>query len=417
MNKKVTILLILTIILAAFTSCDAIDIFTGEKTPNKEWDLIEESANGTVVNLYITEQDEKMKSWFSNEFSKLLLEKHDIKLSIKMLEFDSVVETIDNEILNEVENGQIDILVLKDNEFSILKSKSYLYEKITENLPNLSEFMNQLDIEVSSEHGNPLDGYAVAFGKSQYVLMFDEDELETHPKNTDELLTFVKENKKTFTYPNPTKEDVGGKFIRTIIYEIIGKDRVMELINADNITEEELYEMIRPAIDYLVELDKYILKDENEYFDKMEDIDEMFYNGDLLFSMSEDFTNAETGINEEIYPPGARSFVFDSGTVGDSLYLSIPVRSSNKSGSLVLINEILSIDMQLSKYAPKKWGNLPVLDLNLLSEVDAEKFSKVSVKRNTIRVEDLFNSRYPELPMNINLLINDIWDKYVNIEQ
>ena len=77
---------------------------------------------------------------------------------------------------------------------------------------------------------------------------------------SDELLSFVKENKNRFTYPDPTTEDIGGKFVRTIIYEVIGQDRVMELMKYENLTEEALYEMIKPAIDYLVELDKYILK-------------------------------------------------------------------------------------------------------------------------------------------------------------
>lgn len=416
MIKKITIFMMTIILSLSMASCKAKDILTGEEMPNKEWDLIENSANGSTVNLYITELDEEMKTWLSKQFSRRLLEEQNITLNIKMLEFSDILTTLKKDVLNEVTSGQLDLLILKDDGFSKLKAQGYLYEKITEKIPNATESINNLDLEINSEHGVPLDGFGITFTRNQFVLMFDEDELESFPLNKEELIKFIRENKNKFSYPNPTKDKTGSQFVRTLIYEIIDKDIIMKLLNPDLVISElELYNKLKPAFDYLIELDKFVLKNNGEYFTKITEIDELFTEGELFFSMSSDFTYAETAIDNGTYPDGARSFIFENGTIGDTKYLGIPLNASNKSGSLVVINEILSLDMQLSKYNPLNWGSLPVIDLNLLSKVDAEKFKKVSIKRNTLRVEELLSSRYPELPMNIKKMINKLWNEHVNL--
>ena len=58
-------------------SCQVADILTGEKTPDKDWDLIVESAENTTVNLYVTKADEEMRAWLSSKFYK-----HFAKLSL-----------------------------------------------------------------------------------------------------------------------------------------------------------------------------------------------------------------------------------------------------------------------------------------------------------------------------------------------
>jgi len=90
------------------------------------------------------------------------------------------------------------------------------------------------------------------------------------------------------------------------------------------------------------------------------------------------------------------------------------MNASNKTGAIVAINELLSIEMQLDKYIPSNWGSLPIFDLNLMSDSDAEKFEKASVKRNTVRVEELSLNRYSELPMTVIEMMNTLWDQNVN---
>lgn len=98
----------------------------------------------------------------------------------------------------------------------------------------------------------------------------------------------------------------------------------------------------------------------------------------------------------------------------DTIYFAVPMNAANKTGSIITIHEMLSVEMQLDKYAPSQWGHLPILETNLMSEMDADKFAKTSVKRNTVRVEELAANRYYELPQDVIDTINELWQQHVN---
>lgn len=413
MIKKIKTIFVIVCLVLTMVSCQTADILTGTTTPDKDWDLITESAKGTIVNLYTTDSDESMRAWLSSKFYKTLKEIYDIELNVKILSFEDIMYTLEMDALNEVKDGSIDLLIIRDDEFRRLKEKDFLYDQIADKMPNLEENINLLDLDVSTEHGQPLDNFGVAFSREQFVLVFDEDELEIYPTDTIELLEFVKENPNTFTYPNPKLDTIGSEFIRTVIFEIIGQED-MERLYTETIDETELKALIQPALDYLVSLDSYILKDEGHYFKSINKVNEHFVSGELYFSMTDDFAYTTDAIKDELYPDGGRSFIFTNGTLMDTNYLVVPMNASNKTGAIVAINELISLEMQLDKYIPSNWGSLPILDLNLMSDSDAEKFEKASVKRNTVRVEDLALNRYSELPVTVIEMINTLWDQDVN---
>lgn len=413
MFKSIKLWSLILCLMLGLVSCQTADIIIGNETPDKDWDLIVESGSNTTVNLYATEADEELRAWFSSKFYKHLMETYNITMNIKVLSFDDIVYTLEQDILNEVKDGGIDLLVLKDDEFRKLKEKNLLYPGIADKIPNMAENINVLDMDVSTEHGYPLDQYAVAFGREQMVLVFDEDVLENYPMNTEELMSFLEENPGRFTYPNPITDEVGGEFVRTVIYEIIGAEKIEMLITED-MTQEEIKTLIMPALDYLKALDDYLFKDDGKYFKHIEDVDQAFFAGDLYFTISSDFAYVTDAINNEYYPEGAKNFIFEEGTIMDTLYFAVPVNASNKTGSIISIHEMLSVDLQLDKYVPSNWGNLPILETNLMSEIDAEKFSKASVKRNTVRVEELAANRYYELPQHVIDIINVLWQQHLN---
>jgi len=413
MIKKITVFILTICLILGLSACQTADILTGAKTLDKDWDLIIESANGTVVNLYTTDPDEAMRAWLSSKLYKTLKESYSIELNVKILSFEDILYTLELDALSEVKNGSMDLLILRDDEFRQLKERNYLYDQIADKMPNLQENINMLDFDVSTEHGEPFDNFGVAFGREQFVLVFDEDELETFPINTNELLEFVKENPNTFSYPNPTTDNVGSEFFRTVVYEIVGEEN-LEMLYTESTDEASLRLMIQPALDYLNELDKYILKDDGLYFKSIDTMNEYFKTGELYFSMSDDFAYTVDAINDEVYPDGARSFMFEKGTIMDSIYLVVPMNAANKTGAIVSINELLSVNMQLDKYVPANWGQLPILDLNLMADSAAEKFGKASVKRNTVRVEELTLNRYSELPMTVIEMMNTLWNTDVN---
>jgi len=413
MIKKIVLWSCILCLIFGLYSCQATDILTGEETPDKEWDLIVESGSNTTVNLYVTEADEKMRAWLSSKYYNQLKTLYNIELNVKIMTQDDIISIVETELLNEVKDGVIDILILKDDEFRTFYDKGLLYSEISDKVLNFDDRLNKLTLDIKSEHGFPLESYAVPFGREQMVLTFDEDELETFPVSTEELMSFAKDNPQTFTYPNPMLDEVGGEFVRTVIYEIVGAENMEALFEAE-VAIETVEEIIMPGLNYLKELDQYLYKEEGAYLKGIEDVNYAFFNGDLYFSMSHDYSYITDAIKNEVYPDGARNFLFDQGTIMDTFYFAVPVNASNKTGAILAIHEMLSLDMQVDKYTPASWGNLPVLDTNLIGEADAEKFEKASLKRHSVRVEELATKRYHELPKDVILMINDLWEIHVN---
>lgn len=297
-------------LMMGLISCQTADIITGSETLDKDWDLIVDSGSGTTVNLYATEASDDMRHWMSSKFYKQMQQQYNITLQIKILSFEDIEYTLEQDVLNEIKDGAIDLLILKDDEFRRLKDKQLLYEGIADKIRNLEENINVLDLDVSTEHGEPLETFGVAFGREQFVLTFDEDVLESFPRDTNELMTFLKENPRRFTYPNPLTDEAGGEFVRTVIYEIIGEEALEQLFT-ESLSMTEIETLIMPALEYLKALDEYIYKDEGTYFKHIEDVDKAFLSGQLYFTMNSDFAYVNDAIDEEFYPEGAKNFILN----------------------------------------------------------------------------------------------------------
>ena len=84
-----------------------------------------------------------------------------------------------------------------------------------------------------------------------------------------------------------------------------------------------------------------------------------------------------SGIEEGIYTDTTQTFVFDNGTIGNTNYMGIAFNSPNKAGAMVVINAILSGEIQLTQYAQLK--ELPVVDQDKLSAEEKAAFDAVEL--------------------------------------
>lgn len=409
--KKIIMMLCL-LVFAFTTSCDTADILTGDKELNREWVLVEESAEDSNVRLYVTHADDKLRAWLNDYFAKKIKEDYNMTLELKIVEFDDLLTLLENERTEAISPGEVDLMLLQDDEFDILKSKGLLYEDIATKIPNNNDWLNIYDQEIATVQGSLIEDFALPFGRDQFVLVFDEDILEIYPRTTEELLRFVEANPFTFTYAVPTEDETGALFVRTVIYELVNEDD-MSMLYDPEITEEAVEAIVMPGIDYLKSLDEYVYKADGRYLTRQSDIDLLFQVGDVYFSMTQDFASIDKAIDEDIYPYGAVSFIFDGGTIGGINYLSIANNGFNKSGALLLINEMMSLEVQYQKYLPTNYGNLPIYDMNLVPQEILEQFQDASIKRGTLTAEALLMARYPELPIRVQDMINEIWLKHI----
>ncbi len=166
-------------------------------------------------------------------------------------------------------------------------------------------------------------------------------------------------------------------------------------------------------MDYLNELKPYLWREGETYPSTLAQLDNMYADGELFMTMNYAPFNVEANIQNKIFPATSKSFIFENGTMGDTHFLAVPFNAPNKAAALVVINHILSPEMQVTKYDPKVWGDLPVTDPNLLTDEQKERFDAVDIGESVIPQDELLQNRLPEMSAELVPLIQEIWTEEI----
>lgn len=402
MRKAALIFITLTLIIG-ITACGQ-QKAAQYNLSEKDWDVVLEEAKGTTVNFYGYGGDQKTNSWIDTYLSSELKEKYDITINRVGMNIDEILNKLLNEKQLNVNTGNIDVVWINGENFFTAKENNLLFGSFTHKLPNFNKYIDKSSVEVNYDFGFPVEGYEAPFGKSQFVMIYDSEKVNNIPVNHKELLQFAKNNPGKFTYPAPP-DFTGSAFIRNIIYDIVGYEQFMDM-EAD---EQIVREAIQPAIDYFVELKPYLWKEGNTYPSESGLLDNMYSDNEVVMTMSYNPNHVSNKIETGEFNETSRSFVFDKGTIGNTHFLAIPYNSENKSGALAVIDYILSVEAQASKYVPKTWGDLPVLDNSKLDDKEKALFDNINIGKGTVPQDVLLNNRLPEMPADLVPIIEKIW--------
>ena len=121
--------------------------------------------------------------------------------------------------------------------------------------------------------------------------------------------------------------------------------------------------------------------------------------------------DAAVGIENGKYPETAETFIFDKGTIGNTNFMAIAGNSENKAGAMVAINEMMSPEIQASRYETMKV--LPVVSYDKLSDEQQEAFHAVDLGKGVLPQEELLEKRLPEMPAELVPIIEEIWQEEV----
>ena len=356
-KKKIwfVVLLCFTLIAAGCTSNEN----TKENTPeenkqadvlDKEFEQILEAAKGTTVRFYGYGGNPKTNAWIDNYLTENVKKDYDIKVERVGMNIDEVLNIMLNEKQLKVEKGSVDVVWINGENFFTAKENDLLFGPYTEKLPNFNKYVDKEAPDVQYDFGYPVHGYELN-GKAQFVMIYDSKQIDKTPVDHKELLEFAKANPGKFTYPAPP-DFTGSAFVRNIISDIVGYEQFMDM-EAD---EEVVREAIAPAIEYFKELKPYLWKEGKTYPGESALLDNMYGDGEVWMTMSYN-PNSASGMIETGEFPESTTFVFDKGTIGNTHFLAIPHNAPNKEGALALINYILNVESQATKYNPATWGS------------------------------------------------------------
>jgi putative spermidine/putrescine transport system substrate-binding protein len=402
--KKITVVL-LSFVMIFISGCSVKNTTSSEP---KSFDEALTSAKGKTVTFYGWGGDPAVNKWIDGVLGKSLKEKYDITLKRVPMNVDEILNKLSNEKQADSKSGDIDVVWINGENFLTAKNNQLLYGPITDKIENYSKYINSEDFESNYDFGNKIDGFEVPYGKAQLVFIGDTAKVKTLPTSTEQLLALAKENKGKLTYPAPP-DFVGSAFVRNIIYDIVG----YEAINNAKNDKEEIYNVIKPALDYLNELEKYLWQEGKTYPKDNAALDKMYTDGQALITMNYTPMYAAQKIASKEFPETSQTFVFDKGNVGNTHYVAVPFNAPNKDAALVLINHIISAEMQITKYDMKNWGDLPVFDVNKLSSEEKTNLSKIDNGKGILTPEELLSKRKPEIQAEKVSIIEKLWEEKV----
>ena len=401
--RKLFALLLAFTLLFSFTGCGQEQSETQElDLSSAEWDEIAEAARGTTVTFYGWGGDENRNNWLNTTVADYVKEHYDIALEVVGMDINDILSKLSGEKQAGSETGSIDMIWINGENFYSAKDNGLLYGPFTGQLPNMEAYIDLEDPETLNDFCMPIEGYEAPYAKAQMVFFNDSAVTPEAPASAEELLEFCKKYPGKVTYP-ALPDFTGSAFVRNIIYELCGWEQFQNM-EADYDTVKAA---IEPALEYLRELNPYLWNEGKTFPESSTTVDAMFADGELVMDMSYGPFSVATGIAEGTYTDTTRTFVFDNGTIGNTNYMAIAFNSPNKAGAMVVINAILSAELQLTQY--EQLRELPVVSADKLSAEEQAAFDAVDLGEGVLSQAELLEHRLPEMPADLVPVIEEIW--------
>jgi putative spermidine/putrescine transport system substrate-binding protein len=348
MNSKLNNLRILTctllLLLAGcqFRKADAQPALTPSQLATISWADLEQRAHGTTVNFAMWAGDENRNRYFQERVAAELKQRFDITL--RVIPLGDTSEAV-NKLLTEkaggkTTGGSIDLIWINGENFRTAKQGQILWGPFAEHLPNIHYFDQQAR---GRDFGTNIDGYEAPWERAQFVIAYDSARTPAPPRSIEALRSWIRLHPGRFTYPAPP-DFTGSVFIRHVLIQSEGGADAFQSF------DEKLYQKAAArTIDYLNDIKPLLWRRGETYPSSPSEINRLFANGEIDFSMSYGPSFASEHIARGDFPPTTRTYIFDEGTIGNYSFLAIPFNATNVTGALVVINLLMSPEQELDQ--------------------------------------------------------------------
>lgn len=369
-----------------------------------DWDAVLEAARGQEVSWYGWGGSEPRNTWIETVLAPRLKERYDVTLNLVGMDINDILTQLSGEKQAGAAQSAVDFIWINGENFASAKANGYLWGPFTEYLPNFVDYCDADAADLAFDFGAPVDGYEAPYGKTQLCLWVDADVVADVPLDPDGFLEFCKCYAGMVTYPAPG-DFTGTAFISCLIAGVIGKDEFEKLSAMADATPDEVRAIVEPGLTYLRELNPYLWKGGATFPADSTVVRQMYADGELVLCMG--YGEPQSEVDNGQLPASTRSFVFETGTVGNTNFMAIADRAPHKAAALVAINEILSPEMQLDQY--RVLGNLTVLDLERLPKADRAAFEAVELGSAQLPLADKLAVRVAEAAGPVIPILEQLW--------
>lgn len=361
---------------------------------SKSYEEIAQSAKGTTVNFYGWGGNEVLNKWFDNYVVPNMKEKYNITVKRVGMDIDTILNKLMSDKKTQNSKGTIDVVWLNGENFKTAKDNKLLFGPFLEKIVNYDKYVDKNSKDITTDFGTPVDNMEAPWGKATFTVVKDSAKVNSNIVNTSSLKEAIINNPGKFTYPAPP-DFTGSAFVRNIIYDIVGYEKVANLPE----DEAKVKEVIKPAMDYLNEIKPYLWNKGKTYPANTPQLNNMYSDNEVYFTMSYSPNEVAGKIKSGEFSKTSEFINFDKGNISNTHFLAIPENAQNKEGAMVLINYLTSIDAQASKSNPKNWGDMTILDLNKVPSEDRSKFYAPVKIKNPV----------PEIKASLVPIIEKIW--------
>jgi len=361
----------LLVCLLSLTTCgnNTNPDITQEDPRNTNWDAVLAEAEGKTVDLMMWMGDPQINGYINDFVRPALKEQYQIDLNVINGQGNTIVQTLMAEKQARRSESEIDLMWINGETFYQLRQIEALWGPWTSELPN-ARYIDFENPFIGTDFQQPVNGYECPWGNVQMALIYDSVRVANPPQNRAELLSYVQENPGTFTFDN---QFTGLTFLKTLLIDIAGGPGSLSgPFDADK------YDTYAPQLwDYLRELKPHLWKSGTNYPEGVAPMHQMFANGELHFTMSNNDAEVDNKIRQGVFPKTARAYVWEIGTIQNSHYMGITERSGDKAAAMVVVNFLISPEAQYQKMQPKVWGDGTILSMEQLPQEWQRTFTDI----------------------------------------
>jgi putative spermidine/putrescine transport system substrate-binding protein len=258
--------------------------------------------------------DEARNRYFETVVGPQLSARHGLELRIVPYGHTSEVvsKLITEKGAGKTTGGSVDVVWINGENFRAAKQAGVLWGPIA--MPRLYP-----PEAYKKDFGTPIEGLETPWQSAQFVMAWDTARFAEPPRTLDGLLAWVKAHPGRFTYPAPP-DFSGSVFTRHFL----------------------LAKGFDAGLAALREMKSYLWKQGETYPATIAELDRLFANHEIDFAMSYGPSFASERIARGTFPDTVRTFVFDSGAIGNFNYLAIPFNASDRQAALTLIGDLTS---------------------------------------------------------------------------
>lgn len=334
------------------------------------WSAIEAKAKGQTVYFNAWGGAENINTyirWAATEVET----RFGVKVEhVKVTDTADVVKRVRNEKAAGKLAGTVDLVWINGENFLTMKREGLLFGPFAEGLPAYAKVDVQGKPTTRLDFAEPTEGLEAPWGMAQLTFMADRKRTPNPPRSLTELQAFAKANPGRVTYPRPPNFH-GTTFVKQLLVDVnANRDALYKPV-----TPEAFAKATAPLWAALDQLHPHLWRAGKQFPQNAEAMRQMLADGELQLALTFNPNDASNEIAAKRLADSVTSYQFNSGTIGNTHFVAIPVNASAPEGAQVFANFLLGAEAQARKADIAIWGDPTVLALDKLSPPERARFA------------------------------------------